>query len=165
MPYRGISLKRAEWQKPVDFTCRKPEFAAYLEANAAYDQQQRMGQMYWAIHGGRVVGYMVLAMDSLGKELQPLLGIDTYGNIPALLVASLATDKRHEGRGVATFLLSHATKIANNLASRVGCRILLCNAEHDVVRFYEKFGFVIVSEHEGHVPMYFDLGETKPSII
>lgn len=108
---------------------------------------------------------MVLAMDSLGKELQPLLGIDTYGNIPALLVASLATDKRREGRGVATFLLSHATKIANNLASKVGCRILLCNAEHDVVRFYEKFGFVIVSEHEGYVPMYFDLGETKPSII
>lgn len=117
-----------------------------------------MGQMYWAIHNGTVVGYMVLAMDSLGKEKQPLLGIDSYGNIPALLVASLATDGRHERHGIATFLLSCATKIAEELAPKVGCRVVLCNAEHDVVEFYEKRGFVKINEYDDYVPMYFDLG-------
>lgn len=162
IPYKDISIKMAGWQMPADFKCRKPRFAEYLVASAAYDQQQRMGQVYWAIHDGRIVGYMVLAMDSLGKEAQPLLGIDTFGNVPALLIASLATDKRHERRGVATCLMSHATKIAKRLATKVGCRILLCNAERDVVSFYEKFGFAtLLSEREDYVPMYCDLGEVK----
>ena len=134
IPYEDIVIEKAGWQMQADFRCRKPEFAEYLGASAAYDQQQRMGQMYWAIHDERVVGYMMLAMDSLGKEAQPLLGIDTYGNIPALLVSSLATDKRHERRGVATRLMSHATKIGDRLATKAGCRILLCNADYDVVR-------------------------------
>ena len=118
IPYEEILIEKAGWQMPADFRCRKPEFAEYLGASAAYDQQQRMGQLYWAIHDGRVVGYMMLAMDSAGKEAQSLLGIDSYGNIPALLVVSLATDKRHERRGVATCLMSHATKIARRLYCR-----------------------------------------------
>ena len=162
IPYEDILIEKAGWEMPDDFKCRKPEFAEYLGASAGYDQQQRMGQLYWAIYDGRVVGYMMLAMDSAGKEAQSLLGIDSYGNIPALLVVSLATDKRHERRGVATCLMSHAMKIAKRLATKVGCRILLCNAEHDVVRFYEKLGFAtLLNERENYVPMYCDLGEAK----
>ncbi len=97
-------MRSAGWETPADFRCRKPEFAAYLDANAAYDQRQRMEKMYWAIHNKRIVGYMVLTMDSMGREKQSLLGIDSYGNIPALLVASLATDARYERRGIATSL-------------------------------------------------------------
>lgn len=161
IPYEDVLIEKAEWQMPADFRCRKPEFAEYLVASAAYDQQQGMGQLYWAIHDGRVVGYMVLAMDSADNEAQALLGIDTFGNVPGLLVASLATDKRHERRGVATCLMSHATKIADHRATKVGCRAVLCNAEHDVVSFYEKLGFSKLNEYEDYVPMYFDLREPR----
>ena len=123
-----------------------------------------MGQAYRATCDGNVVGYMVLAVDSMSKEKQPLLEIDTFGNIPALLVASLATDERYERRGVATFLLSRAIKIAERLAEEIGCRVVLCNAEHDVVGFYEKHGFIKIDEHDGYVPMYCDLGTADPPI-
>ena len=165
IPYGDILVKSAGWETPADFRCRKPEFAAYLDANAAYDQRQRMGKMYWVIHNKRTAGYMVLTMDSMGREKQSLLGIDSYGNIPALLVASLATDARYERRGIATSLLSHATKIADGLASKVGCRVVLCNAEHDVVEFYERRGFVKISEDADYVPMYFDLGAASDTAI
>ena len=77
-------IKAAGGGVPADFRCKKPEFAEYLDANAAYDQQHKMGRTYWAVHRNRVVGYMTLAMGSAGKERQVDLSIDTHGPIPAL---------------------------------------------------------------------------------
>ena len=72
MPYGDITVKRAGWQKPADIRCRRPEFAAHLDASATYDQQQRSGQVYRATHKEGVAGHMVLAMYILGKGKQHL---------------------------------------------------------------------------------------------
>lgn len=130
------------WDVPPDFRCRKPEFAEYLDVSAAYDQQQRMGRMYWAVHNDDVVGYMMLAMGSVGDERQAELGIDTYGQIPALAIARLATDERHERCGVGRYMASYAIKFARRMAPSVGCRIVLANSAPDAVGFYKKMGFV-----------------------
>ena len=61
-------VKASMWEVPGDFRCRKPEFAEYLDADASYDQQQRMGQMYWAVREDKIVGYMMLAMGHVGEE-------------------------------------------------------------------------------------------------
>ena len=137
-----IDMVRAGlWEVPPDFRCRKPEFAEYLDINAAYDQQQWMGQLYWAMHNGETVGYMMLAMGHAVKTRQADLGIDTYGNIPALVIARLATDERYERQGVGRYMTSYAIDIAGKLALDAGCRLILANSAPDAVGFYKKMGF------------------------
>ena len=66
-----------------------------------------------------------------------------YGNIPALLVGYLATDKSHERQGVATRLLLWSIEEAIRLSKRIECRIVMLNPLDDTktMRFYRNLGF------------------------
>ena len=172
-----IDIVKADmWEVPGDFKCSKPEFAEYLDVTASYDQQERMGQTYWAVHKDRIVGYMMLAMGHVGKRRQADLGIDTYGPVPALVIARLATDERHERSGIGRRMTYYAVSLAGRMALDAGCRLVLADSDRDAVGFYEKMGFVRFSERpsSGHggaapeprsradgggglVPMYLDL--------
>ena len=61
-------IKAAGGDAPADFRCKKPEFAEYLDASAAYDQRHRMGLIYRVVHMNKIVGYMTLAMGSASEE-------------------------------------------------------------------------------------------------
>ena len=172
-----VIVKAGMWEVPEDFKCRKPEFAEYLDVAAPYDQQQRMGRMYWAVREGEVVGYMMLALGHMGKERQADLGIDTYGPIPALVIARLATDERHERNGIGRHMVYYAVGLAGRMARDAGCRLVLADSDRDAVGFYEKMGSAKFSEtppsgrggaaapeprsgaggEGGLVPMYFDI--------
>ena len=152
MTLAGLEIiKPGTGDVPSDFRCKKPEFAEYLDASAAYDQEQRMGRMYWAILENKV-GYTVLAMDSVDTKRQVDLGIDTYGPIPALLIARLATDERYEMHGIGRYLISHALRLANKMSADTGYRIVLANSEPDVVGFYEATGFARFGNGRAHGP-------------
>ena len=153
MTLAGLKIiKPGTGDVPGDFRCKKPEFAEYINAIATYDQQQRMGRMYWAVRESKVVGYIVLAMGSMDKGRQVELGIDTYGPIPALLITRLATDERYERQGIGRYLTSHAYRLATKMAKNVGCRIVLANSEPDVVEFYEATGFTRFKSIQAHGP-------------
>ena len=142
MARSGLGMLRAGlWDETPDFRCRKPEFVEYLGIDSVYDQHQRMGQLYWATYDGESVGYMMLAMGHATNDRQTDLGIDTYGHIPALVIARLATDERHERQGVGRYMTSYAIDIAGRMALDVGCRAVLANSAPDAVGFYEKMGF------------------------
>ena len=153
-----IHIKKADGEMPRGFECRKQDFTEYLKYNAVYDQQQRMGQLYLAMHKDRVVGYMMLAANRLDKDKQKKLGIDSYGHIPAMLISLLAVDKRYERQGIGRFMVQYAQNLATGVAADMGCRVVLVNSEPDVVGFYKKFKFVEIGLEEDHVNMYFDLG-------
>ena len=139
----GPEVPRAVgWNVPADFGCRIVEFARYLDVDATYDRRERTGRMYRAWYRGRIAGCMMLAAGRAGREGQADLGIDTYGMLPALVIARLATDERHEGNGVGRSMIRHALDIADRLATDVGCRVVFANSEPDAVGFYEKMGFV-----------------------
>ena len=62
--------------------------------------------------------------------------------IPAILVARLAVDRRHQGRGLSRSLLFYALKTAVNLAQKLGCFCVITHPLDEEVRsFYGKFGF------------------------
>lgn len=170
---------------PGNFKCRKAEFEEYIRINVQYDQQHRMGRLYWATSDDIVIGYMVLAMGDVGMKMQKDLGIDTYGPVPSLTIARLATDERHERKGIGRLMVSYAIELAREMASDVGCRVVLANSEPDTVGFYEKMGFVKFkampssrprrfwhrlcrcTNNEGrndYVPLYFDVGSEKPTL-
>ena len=134
-------VKAGLWDTWPNFKCRNPEFAEYLDIDVTYDQQQRMGQLYWATYNGEAVGYMMLALGHAMWELQSDLGIDTYGHIPALVITRLATDERYERQGVGGYMVSYAVDVAGKIAPDVGCRVVLADSVPNAVGFYEKMGF------------------------
>ena len=142
MDYYDLEIIKAdETRIPVDFRCRKPEFAEYLYIESIYDRQERMGRMYWTLRDGKIVGYTMLAMGHVSKTQQAGLGIDAYGHLPALVIARLATDERHERNGVGRRMVSFAISLATEMATDVGCRVVLANSEPDAAGFYKKMGF------------------------
>lgn len=185
MARSGLDVSRAGlWDVPADFRSQNLAFTKYLYIDAAYDQQQRMGQLYWATRNGAIVGYMMLAMGHADKGRQADLNIDTYGHIPALVIARLATDERHERQGIASYMTTYAIGVAGRMAFDTGCRLVLANSVPDAVGFYEKMGFsrftsepasdpgeplhgprrgadVAADVEDGLVPMYFDLGPRR----
>lgn len=97
--------------------------------------------MYWSLHDGKIVGCMMLAMGHVGKTQQAGLGIGAYGHLPALVIARLAADERHERNGAGRRMASFAISLATQMATDVGCRIVPANSEPDSVGFYKKMGF------------------------
>lgn len=143
------------------FRCSKPEFAEYFSVQAVYDQMHQIGQPYVFERSGRIVGYVVLSMDRLDMEKE-VLGIDAFGNIPALLIGHLATDERDERRGVGSAMVEWSIAYARRLSSAVGCRVVGVNSEPDVVEFYAKLGFREIPRddvmpNQNAVDMYIDV--------
>ena len=103
------------------------------------------------IEDGVVLGYISVAMGHMRPERDPALRGMGYGNVPALLVGYLATDKRHVRQGVAGDLLLWAVHEAIRASKRMGCRILMLNPLDDpeVKEFYHNRGFRYVPASDG----------------
>ena len=75
------------------FTCSNEDFAEYLKVQAHYDQEKQVGQTWVFKHADKIVGFITIAMAHMKKDEYEKLKIDSYGNIPALLIGHLATHK------------------------------------------------------------------------
>ena len=93
------------------------------------------------MHDEKIVGYIMLAMGRVGRERQADLGIDAYGQMPALVITRLAVDERHERNGVGRYMATHAVDLAGKTSFDLGCRVVLADSEPDAVGFYEKMGY------------------------
>ena len=140
----------------ADFACSK-EFEDYFAVTSAYDQQEHTGQPHVFLWNGRIVAYLVLAMDRLHEE-QGRLGIDTFGTIPSLLISHLAVDRRYVRRGIGSFAVRWAIRHARAVSGTVRCRAVLVRSEPDVVEFYEKISFDRTSKTGANLAdMYVDI--------
>lgn len=62
--------------------------------------------------------------------------------IPVVLLARLAVDRRHQGRGIGIGLLQDAIQRSLLIAERSGIRAMLTHPiDDDASRFYTRFGF------------------------
>jgi GNAT superfamily N-acetyltransferase len=63
--------------------------------------------------------------------------------IPAILLARMAVEQRHKGKGLGAALLKQFMLKALELAQSVGVRVLLIHAKDDEAKtFYNHYGFV-----------------------
>jgi len=62
--------------------------------------------------------------------------------MPAILLARMAVDSRHNGRGLGAALLKHFMLKAFEVAQSVGVRVLLIHAKDEEAKsFYKHYGF------------------------
>lgn len=90
--------------------------------------------------GGRdVVAYYAWTMGAISFEAAPRRAAAGGGRhpVPVALLARLAVDERHEGRGLGRELLRDVVARTLEVGSRIGCRGLLVHCETDAAReFY-----------------------------
>jgi predicted N-acetyltransferase YhbS len=108
-----------------------------------------------------VIGYFTLATASVQRDAFPkkyVRGLPPY-DLPLILLARLAVDRRFSGKGLGNALISEAFKIALRVADDVGCRCIITDAYRDRVDWYARYGFVAMegASEGGPQRMFLDI--------
>jgi GNAT superfamily N-acetyltransferase len=145
----AIVIRRLEGKDEVDaFECGDAALNNYLKRHAWANQEKiSIGVSYVAVDEAApraVLGYFTLAMASVRRDAFPekyVRGMPPY-DLPLVLLARLAVDRRFAGRGVGHGLISEAFRIGLRVADEIGCRCIITDAYPDRVSWYARYGFV-----------------------
>jgi len=147
----AVLIRRLEEQDEVEpFDCGDEPLNNYLKRHAwTNHQKSSIGVTYVAIDEGAplsVIGYFTLATASVPGDAFPrkyVRGLPQY-ELPLILLARLAVDRRFSGKGLGHALISEVFKVALRVADDVGCRCLITDAYPDRVSWYARYGFAAV---------------------
>jgi GNAT superfamily N-acetyltransferase len=145
----AIVIRRLEEKDEVDaFECGDAALNNYLKRHAWANREKiSIRVSYVAVDEAAprvVLGYFTLAMASVRRDVFPkkyVRGIPPY-DLPLVLLARLAVDRRFAGRGLGHALISEAFRISLRVAREVGCRCIITDAYPDRVTWYSRYGFV-----------------------
>lgn len=128
------------------FDCGQVSLNDWLQRYARQAQGSGSARTFVVTDTNRVVGYFSLTVgqvDTLDAPERVRKGMGQYP-IPVILLARLAVDKHHQGKGIGVGLLKDAIRRALMIAEQAGVRAMMThplNAE--AARFYQTFGFEI----------------------
>src|SRR5712692_9964961 len=145
----AIVIRRLEAHDEVEnFDCGDDALNNYLKRHAwANQEKSSIGVSYVALDEGAprtVLGYFTLATASVPRDAFPkkyVRGLPPY-DLPLILLARLAVDRRFAGRGLGHALISEAFRISLRVADEVGCRCIITDAYRDRTGWYSRYGFV-----------------------
>jgi predicted GNAT family N-acyltransferase len=153
----AIVIRRLEEQDEVEnFDCGDAPLNSYLQRHARTNhwinqEKISIGVSYVAVDAGAprtVLAYFTLAVASVPRDALPkkyVRGLPPY-DLPLILLARLAVDRRFAGRGLGHTLISEALRISLRVADEVGCRCVVTDAYPDRAGWYARYGFVPLSE-------------------
>ena len=169
----AIVIRRLEEHDEVEnFDCGDDALNNYLKRHAWNNQEKSsIGVSYVAVDEGApqiVLGYFTLAMASVPREAFPkkyVRGLPCY-DLPLILLARLAVDRRFAGRGLGHALISEALRISLRVADEVGCRCIITDAYRDRVGWYARYGFVPIegSAESGPQRMFLDMRTVRAAL-
>lgn len=132
------------------FECGNDELDGWLQRHALDAQRMDSARTFLLTRAGRVVGYFTLTMGSVVSKDAPqklVRGMPRYP-VGMVLLARLAVDRRHRGKGHGAVLLAEALRKAVAAGEAAAARLVVVDAIDDnAVRFYERFGFVTAPDH------------------
>lgn len=147
-----VVRKLEEYDEFEHFDCGDEPLNNYLKRHAWTNQQKTaIGVTYVAVEQSAsrsVLGYFTLAASSLARDRFPkkfVRGLPPY-DLPLLLLARLAVDRRFQGRGLGHALMSEALKIAMRIAGEIGCRCVITDAYREKTGWYARYGFQPLGE-------------------
>lgn len=161
-----VLIRRLEEFDQVEaFDCGDDPLNNYLKRHAwANQQKSSIGVTYVAIDEGAprtVLGYFTLATASVPRDAFPMKyvrGLPPY-DLPLILLARLAVDRRFSGKGLGHALISEAFKIALRVADDVGCRCIITDAYRERTDWYARYGFIALegAAETGPQRMFLDI--------
>src|SRR5258706_9704885 len=168
-----VSIRRLEELDEVSgLECGDEPLNNYLKRHAWSNQEKSsIGVTYVAADETApqaVLGYYTLAMASVPRDAFPtkyVRGLPGY-DLPLILLARLAVDRRFAGRGMGHALISEALRISLRVADEVGCRCIITDAYRDRVSWYARYGFVPLEGAAATGPqrMFLDLRTVRSAL-
>ncbi|HVA07295.1 MAG TPA: GNAT family N-acetyltransferase [Acidimicrobiales bacterium] len=144
MPYAGPELLTGE-HLLEGFDCGTLALNDWL-VRRAHSNQLAGSSRTWVVvdDTSRVVAFYASATGSIIRSAAPSrIRRNQPEEVPALVLARMGVDVRHQGRGLGAALLKHFMLKALEVAQSVGVRILLVHAKNEEAkRFYVHYGFV-----------------------
>jgi GNAT superfamily N-acetyltransferase len=125
------------------FNCGEKVLDEWLRKRALANQKSGASRTYVLSIGKKVIAYYALAVGAVAHNVAPgRVRRNRPDPVPVMVLARLAIDSQHQGRGLGAALLRDAilrTLQAGNIA---GIRAILVHAISESARkFYERFGF------------------------
>ena len=129
-----------------DFDCGEPALDDWLKHHARPAQAAGSARTFVTTSdGAAVVCYYALAAAQVEPDeatTRLLKGEPQRRAVPAVLLARLAVDHRHQGGGVGRSLLQDAVLRCLQAADSIGVRAMLIHAKHEQARaWYQQYGF------------------------
>jgi len=128
------------------FDCGRPALNEWLIRRAFNNQASGTSRTWVVVETGsrEVVAFYASATASILRSSTPQrMRRNQPAEMPAILLARMAVDRRHKGHGLGSALLKHFMFKALEVAKSVGVRLLLIHAKDDEARsFYSHYGFV-----------------------
>jgi GNAT superfamily N-acetyltransferase len=169
----AVTIRRLEESdSAASFDCGDEPLNTYLQRHAWTNQQKiSIGVTYVAVDDAAphtVLGYFTLATSSLPRDRLPkkyVRGLPPY-DLPLILLARLAVDKRFSGRGLGHALISEALKITLHVAEEVGCRCVITDAYRDKAAWYARYGFLPLEGETGgeRQKMFLDIRTIRSAV-
>jgi GNAT superfamily N-acetyltransferase len=131
-----------------DFACGEPALDEWLKKHARaanVSDSARVHVVTTDDDAATVVGYYALAaaqVEPANATARARKGQPSRRPVPAVLLARLAVDHRHQGAGLGRSLLQDVLLRCVEAADAIGVRVLLVHAKHDRAKeWYEQYGF------------------------
>ncbi|MGH8925318.1 MAG: GNAT family N-acetyltransferase [Acidimicrobiia bacterium] len=132
------------------FESGSEELDDWLGRHGLAAQEMDTARTFLLIRSRRVVGYFSLTMGSVLREEAParlVRGMPAYP-VGMVLLARLAADRRHQGRGFGALLLTEALRKALAAGESAAARLVVVDAiDEQAADFYRHHGFIIAPEH------------------
>jgi len=130
------------------FSCGKPTLDDWLRSRAVRNQASGDSRTFVRLEDGRVIGFYALTTGSAARVGLPgALRRNAPDPVPLLLLAQLAVDLRHRGKGVGRELLRDALMRMAAASEQIGFRAVATHPlDADAEAFYCRFGFTAVPD-------------------
>ena len=118
------------------FDCGQVALNQFLQRHALVNQKANSAQTYVCCHADAVVGFYSLAVGSVAPQAAPervMKGLARHP-VPVMILARLAVDSTHQGKGLGQALLRDALLRTAQAADIAGIRCLLVHAKDDAAR-------------------------------
>lgn len=152
MTHRVEPLREDHDLEPFD--CGNDELSGWLKSHAFHARGQGT-RTYVLIDRGTssIVGYFAIAPHMVAREDTPRrIGRGAPAQIPAILLAKLALDRRVQGIGLGGELLIKALETVVDAARIAGGKIVVVDAiDEAAAAFYEHHDFHAIPESRGRL--------------
>ena len=127
------------------FDSGKPELDDWLKARAIGSEGKSARTIVITDAPGAVVAYRSLATGhTLREEVPGKIRHNLPRMVPLIILARLAVDKSHHGKGLGSSLLKDAFQRTVQMSEIAGVRALIVHAiDEAAVDFYRRYGFEI----------------------
>jgi GNAT superfamily N-acetyltransferase len=127
-----------------DFDCGEQSLNTWIHRYARHAEAAQSAKVYVTTDGSTVVGYYALAVGQVEPDkgtARLVKGQPAGRSVPVVILARLAVDSEHQGRGLGRSLLQNALLRCVHAAQAVGIRALVVHTHPEAKGFYEALGF------------------------